>query len=516
MTYDSQGRVATQKDAMGLTTGQQTTFGYAVNGDGTRVTTVTYPATSLDPSWYPQVIDSYDSSGRLVQRVSKPMSNSAENVMEQRGYDANGDVAWIKDGRGNETDLCYDVDYTGAAIPGSRGNLTRRIDPAPASGQNRPVTLFKYDAKNNLIETVSPRGVASGTTVTCSTDLSTGLNASYAADSTYDASGAQLLSTTSHYTDPDLGAQTAITKFEYGDSANPGLVTRIIPPRGNTGGSPDYSYATTMAYYGSGSAAGMLQSTTDALGNLTTYTYDSVGRRTSMVDPNGNAAGGVPADHTWGYSYDNEDRLLSTTAPAPTSGGSALVTHYQYDAVGNRTVVIDANGQVTRYLYDVRDSLKEVHQSSSPWTDPNATPSPDMVTAYQYDNTGNLSRVVRASGDSSNERATDYSYDGLARVRSETQYPSWPATSPTLVTQYAYDLAGNRKTLIDPLNQTTSYGYDNLSRLTSVGYSDGTTPNVSYGYDADGNRTAMADGTGSTSYVYDEAGRLTSVTSPGP
>jgi hypothetical protein len=44
-------------------------------------------------------------------------------------------------------------------------------------------------------------------------------------------------------------------------------VTKIIPPRGNTTGAPDYSYATTMAYFTSGSQAGMLQSSTDAVGN---------------------------------------------------------------------------------------------------------------------------------------------------------------------------------------------------------------------------------------------------------
>ena len=42
------------------------------------------------------------------------------------------------------------------------------------------------------------------------------------------------------------------------------------------------------------------------------------------------------------------------------------------------------------------------------------------------------------------------------------------------------------------------------------------TPNVSHAYDADGNRTSMADGTGSTNYSYDELSRPISVTSPGP
>jgi YD repeat-containing protein len=71
-TYDGLGRVATQKDARGLTTGQQTTFAYTDNPDGTRTTTVMYPATSLDPTWNPKEEDTYDGLGRLIKRVSKP------------------------------------------------------------------------------------------------------------------------------------------------------------------------------------------------------------------------------------------------------------------------------------------------------------------------------------------------------------------------------------------------------------------------------------------------------------
>jgi len=514
--YNADGKVDWQKDARGLTTGQQTTFSYVTNGDGTKVTTVTYPSTSLDPAWNPQVIDYHDAQGRMVKRVSKPTSSITDDVVLEYGYDANSNLVWVKDGRGNVTDLCYDVDYAGAAIPGSRGNLTRRIDPAPGAGANRPVTLFKYDAWNNLVQVITPRGVASGQTVTASTDLSGSIDLDYATDMAYDANGLKLESVTQRYIDPEQGVQTAITRYEYTDASNPGLITKVIPPRGNTGPTPDYSYATTMAYFGSGSKAGMLQSTTDALGNVTVYDYDSVGRRIAMVDPNGNAAQGVPSEHTWEYGYDNEDRLRFSKAPAPTAGGSQLVTEYRYDPVGNRTVVIHANGQVTKYLYDERDSLKEVHQSPGDWTDPEATPTPMIVTEYQYDHAGNLTRVLRAKGDGSYERATDYQYDGLDRVHRETQYPDWPNTATTLLTQYGYDAAGNRTSLVDPLGQTTSFGYDNLNRLTGVSYSDGVTPNVSYGYDANGNRANMVDGTGTTTYSYDEMDRLTSVVSAGP
>jgi hypothetical protein len=44
-------------------------------------------------------------------------------------------------------------------------------------------------------------------------------------------------------------------------------------------------------------------------------------------------------------------------------------------------------------------------------------------------------------------RVTDYLYDGSNRLRQELQYPSWPATTPTLVTTYGYDGNGNRLTL---------------------------------------------------------------------
>jgi len=57
-------------------------------------------------------------------------------------------------------------------------------------------------------------------------------------------------------------------------------VTRAIPPRGNTGSSLDYTYSTTFAYYTSGSQAGLVQSATDPLSNLTTYSFDNVGRKT--------------------------------------------------------------------------------------------------------------------------------------------------------------------------------------------------------------------------------------------
>jgi RHS repeat-associated protein len=512
-TYDAQGRVATQRDARGVVTGEATTFDYIVNPDDTRVTTTTAPATSYQPAFQPTIEDSYDANGWLVQRITRP--SSTDTLTQSFTYDGAGNQASITDPRGNRTDFCYDVDYAGSSITGSSGNLTRVIGAAPVVGANRPVSLSAYDSVDNLIQTVTPKGVPSGTSVTCSSNLSA-INIAYATDFGYDPSGVYLLSKTARFTDPDSGLKTSVTKFEYQDPANPGRVTRVIPPRGNTGPSPDYTYATTSTYYTTGSQAGLLKDVTDALGNKVSYTYDAVGRLATVVDALGNAAGGVPADHTTTFSYDNEDRLRFERLPAPVAGGTQLVTETRYDEVGNPIVRIDAAGQVATYAYDDRNSLFQVKESPLAWTDPTSPPAQVITTEYTRDAGGNPTRITRAKGDTTYERVLDYVYDGRGLPRAETQYPAWPSTAGPLVTIFGYDGAGNQTTVLDPLGRTLTVGYDALNRRSSLDYSDPATPDVSFAYDANGNRTQMTDGTGVTTYVLDEADRPVSVTSPGP
>jgi len=169
------------------------------------------------------------------------------------------------------------------------------------------------------------------------------------------------------------------------------------------------------------------------------------------------------------YWYDNEDRPRVQRAPAPVTGGAQLSTEERYDALGNLTARSMRTARCERSPTTVSPAHREA-ESADIWTDPSGTPSSRGVTRYQYDNLGNLSRVVRAAGDTQNERATDYTYDALNRVRAEVQYPEWPVTGSRLVTQYGYDAAGNRTTVVDPANQTTTYTYDALSRLTAIDY----------------------------------------------
>lgn len=506
------GKTATQKDAQGLVTGEQTSFSYVTNQDGSKTTTITYPTTSYESGWDLVEVDQYNADGYLTSHASKPTSDSSEWTTTSYTYDANGFKTSATDGRGNTTHYCYDLDYEGDAVSGSLGNLTRVIGPAPTSGADRPVSLFAYDSNNNLVQEISPNGISSGQNVDCSTNLSSSINYEYATTYTFDTTSTLLESVTQYYTDPDNSTQTTVTTYDYQDSINKGMVTRVTPPLGNEGSSPDYSYATTFSYAQSGSQAGMLVTVNAPESATTTYTYDAVGRQLTMVGPRGNESGATPADFTWSYSYDDEDRLLSVTAPAPDSQSSSLVTQYVYDDVGNQTVVIDPNGQVTKYVYDNRDSLTQVQQSPDAWTSVSSPPSTVYTTEYVYDPMGNLSRVTRADGDSTYERVTDYAHDGLGRLREEVQYPEWPSTSVQLVFTYTYDLDGNMATRDDALGRTTTYTYDALNRMTYVDYEDvETSVDVEYTYDADGNRLSMDNTVADYDYTYDEWGRLVTV-----
>ena len=428
--YDSQGRVSTQKDARGLSTGELTSFTYAANADGTKTTTVTYPSTSFDPNWRHTEIDTYDNKGRITQHVSRPTANSAEWITKSFSYDGASNLASVRDGRGNTTTFCYDVDYGGSTIAGGRGNLTRRIDSAPTPGGPRPTTLYKYDAKDNLIQTISPKGVNAGASVDCSTDLRNAVVARYATDSTYDAeTQTKLVLVTQRYTDPELGLQTAVTKYQYADASNPGLMTAMVPPRGNAGPNPDLSYATTYVYFSSGSAAGLLQQVTTPLGGKTTYEYDAAGRIIKMVGPNGNAVGAVPAAYTWDTSTIRKTargspkrrhrlpggllwcRKLAMTQSAMRSCGSMPMDKCRVFCMTSampwrRCGKVRYRGQIR-----LRSRSQDHH-------------------AIRLRPLGQSDVVTRSKGDSVYERVTDYAYDGLTGFGRRSSTLTGPALRP--------------------------------------------------------------------------------------
>jgi YD repeat-containing protein len=94
----------------------------------------------------------------------------------------------------------------------------------------------------------------------------------------------------------------------------------------------------------------------------------------------------------------------------------------------------------------------------------------------------------------------------------QNMYGQWQSTV-LHQNDYTYSATGNRLTNAISDNtgllRTEQYGYDELSRLTSVNYGDG--QSQSYVFDPMGNRTSKTDNvTGNETSVFDNANRLTS------
>jgi RHS repeat-associated protein len=479
----SNGRITSIKDPLG----RLTSYVYDGNGNLTSVTNplgrITgyaydsnkYMTTVTDPRGG-VLTNSYDDQGRVTRQVD-PAGRTTGFSYTGDNYSSAGGTTSITDPRGAVEVLQYingflttDTKASGTTAQAvwtynydtSTYGVTSSVDP------NGHTTTRSYDATGHLLTSTDPLGRTTTNTYNALGEvLTTTTPRNETTSNTYDANG-NLLSTSTAL----IGSTPAVsrtTTYSHGDAAHPGDVSALTDPNGHI----------NRYTYDSSSNPNRI---TDPLGNVTTYTYDSVGRRLTMTSPRGNASGSQPAVFTTTYSYDAADEVLSTTDPLHHAATNT------YDANGNLASTTDPSGHKTTYTYD-RDNERTV-----------TTRSDATTLTNTYDANGNVVGQTDGAG-----HATQSTFDALNRQITST-------TSDARTTSYAYDPAGNRTSLTDPASRTTAYTYDPANQLTATSYSDGVTPNVSYGYDADGHRTTMTDGSGSTSYSYDSLGRLTEST----
>jgi RHS repeat-associated protein len=213
----------------------------------------------------------------------------------------------------------------------------------------------------------------------------------------------------------------------------------------------------------------------DALNGQTTFGYDGNGNLLTVTDARGN---------TTSHTYDSMDRLSTRTDPLNRQ------EFYQYDPNGNPTQFTDRKNQVSTFAYDGLNRRTR------------ATYADGTFTEFAYDGAG---RVLTAT-DSVTGTITE-EYDLLDRLLRET--------TPQGTIQYAYDALGRRTIMTVNGQPPVSYGYDAASRLTQI--LQAPLNPVTLQYDAAGRRTLLILPNGvSTAYDYDLASRLTQLTYTGP
>ena len=447
---------------------------------------------------------SFSYSGGNLATVTDPAGRSTTFA-----YDAAGPLATLTDPSGSRYTLTYSGSTLSSVTYPDGGSwhysydanafMLSKTDPAGNT------TSYAYDAEHRVVSATDPEGKVrsvaypTGTATTKSTTFTEKDGGQW--QYSYDTQAGTLAAKS----DPQGG----VTSYMYDASGNRTATTL-----------PDGS--TTRSSY---DAKGNVASTTDALNQTTTYSYNNFGQVTSIRDAQGEITG---------YGYDASGNLTSTTDPA------GATTQYQYDSRGKVTKVTNAAGQATSFTYDAGGNLASV-------TDPTGA-----TTSYGYDASGNLTAQTDASGattgfayNAKNQvvKVTDpqgnvtvYSYDANGNKASQTDANGNSTTyrynfkgdlvsaRDTLgnVTTYAYGSTGcpscgggtDKLTSISDANgNSTSYQYDNLGRLLSETDPLGNVTN--YAYDPSGNLVAKTDGNGATTrYAYDSLGRLLKKTYP--
>ncbi len=350
-----------------------------------------------------------------------------------------------------------------------RGGVTQQSLPYFESGGTLQWTTFGHDPLGRTTKTINPDGSRG---LACYDDWVT---------VTIDANNHR------HRTVRDAYGRVA-TVQEYADTYTT-CDTNV--------GSP---YSTTTYAY---DVLGNLKTLTDAKGNVSTMTYDTLSRKTAMHDPD---------IGDWTYTYDAEGNLTQQT------DANNQTISFQYDAL-NRPILKDyvGAGNVV-YTYDGSAAnrigrLQKVQDSSG-------------TTTFHYDNMGQVIRTDKVVDGSTYTRQT--SYDGLGRVHNLT-YPDGSIVThgyngpqlkdvkegSTIYAAYGgFNAQGQPSTLTLGNGVTTTYTYDaNNYRLKTLKTVKGSTTlqDLGYTFDAGGNVTNLTDPKHGTQILaYDPLDRLTS------
>ena len=238
------------------------------------------------------------------------------------------------------------------------------------------------------------------------------------------------------------------------------------------------------------------------------YLYDSDGRPISVTDADRNVAkmryDGFEREISWSFPSKTTVGATSTCTDTPVSESGNVAgppetraasddcEKYAYDKDGNRVTLMKRDGQIIRYSYD---ALNRVMLKDDPGT------ANDVY--YGYDLWGR--QLYARFGSATGLGLTD-TYDGFGRQLSASS--NMDGVARTL--SYQWDADGNRTRITYPDGNYFIYLYDGLDRPTVI-EENGGTQIASFAYNAPGERSGETRGAVTTSYGYDGVSRLTSL-----
>jgi YD repeat-containing protein len=275
-----------------------------------------------------------------------------------------------------------------------------------------------------------------------------------------------------------------------------------------------------------GAPPGRVGQETDALGNEWQYGYYLDGSLKKTTDPD---------NRTITDDYDGAGNLTDTIS-ANSGGSTTSAIHTDYNANEQPADTTDDSGE-TSYSYN---PLGQLYQTSLPSgktltygyndfadTTSVAISGQPQPTQYQYNSDDQVTELIDPDGNLSqfsytvdgqlaavalptDIAGTAYSYNYSGLVGSIASTNATGGTTSDLT--YTYDPNGNTTNLTDAASggETGAFGYDALNRLISESWTGNTNYNAGYTYDKAGNRTQAVINGAATSVSYNNDNELTS------
>lgn len=496
-------------------------------GKANRVTKFSYNGTN---KW---VLDrvTVDPSDSLTSTCSQTTKASGKNLVTTVTYDLVGDVASIDGPRTDANDISrFTFD--------SKRRL-KEVNVQLGSDPLYGVTKYEYLADGSLW-TTSRKDVAAGNTVWRTEtrgyyptgELQTVTDAeNNVTRYSYDVTGRKAL-----VIDPDgrrvatvydLAGQ-ALCNWHGWDRDTPPINCNWDPATySSSGNNGPYRYI-NFTYTLNGRQA----SVEDAGGSVTQLAYDKHDRlRYTLFPAPGNGARcTLPVSESvvtltcpTGATYD-ELRYSSTGGPATTlaalcNGNDAVCTKrtrgnqshtFTYDSM-NRASTKAATGLPTlTYAYNL---MSEPLSFTSPALTTPAIPAHRI--AYDYDDLGK--RLFEENTLNGSIRRVSYLYDAVGNRKSAT----WP---DGYTVNYVYDDASRLKEVwegaVGSGIRLADYGYDTLSRRTSLQFANNSTNRTTYVYEVDGNLDVLTHTLNTTTvaldYTRNNSGQIKSIITADP
>jgi RHS repeat-associated protein len=327
-------------------------------------------------------------------------------------YDPNGNLSWVKDAKKQKRDYSYDV----------KNRMASMTDPLGYS------ETYEYDLNDNLVKFVDRKKQPQTHTYD---------RLSRRAETTYD--------------------DGRRTEYAYD------TVSRLVRVDDSISGPIEFAYST----YGCGTCSTrspdrIIKGTT-SLG-IVEYTYDELGRRTSMT---------VNGRPTVNYRYDDASRLIEVTQEGL---GTVAIDP---DEIGRRKSLTLPNGVKTEYAFDLASRLLSMKHSTP-------TGIIEELT-YAYDASGNRISFSRLNPQAELPKGVTAAFNAANQMFSFNDE------------NLSYDANGNLIEKKDGLG-TTTYTWDARNQLTEI---TGPGLSASFKYDAFGRRIEKVINGKAIQYLYD-------------